>query len=127
MLCYKCKNEIPDYSLICTKCGAEMSIKARQRANMDTGAGPIPNVRPQSMLWFTILVSFYLYFDAISSFFTAAEYIFGPFKFLSETGVDEFIATFSQLGAKYKIYDIISLINRIANNKKKVQHKAGLF
>ena len=107
MLCYKCNSQIPDYSLVCTKCGAEMSVKARQRACMGAESGTIPTILPQSMLWFTILVSFYLFFDAISSVFTAAEYMFGPFKFLSETGVEEFIATFSDLNAGYKIIDII--------------------
>lgn len=108
MLCYKCNSQIPANSLVCAKCGAEMSVRARQK--YETGgnyAGPIPSSIPQPMMWFTILVSFYLFFDAISSFFTGAEYIFGPFKFLTETGVDEFIATFSELGAKYKIADII--------------------
>lgn len=108
MLCHKCNSQIPDYSLICTKCGAEMSVKARQGGTMGVNnMGSIPNVIPQPMLWFSILIKFYLFVEAISSFVTAADYIFGPFEFFAESGVEDLIITFSQLGSKYKIVDII--------------------
>ncbi|MBR3932601.1 MAG: hypothetical protein IKJ68_01645 [Clostridia bacterium] len=109
MLCYKCQNNIPDYSLVCTKCGAELSAKARQKAEMgaDFGQGTIPTVLPQPMMWFTILISFYLFFDAVSSLITAADYVFGPFEFFAYENMPEILRTFSQFDAKYKFIDII--------------------
>ena len=54
MLCYKCKREIPDNSLVCPSCGAEMSLYERSKYNSGTDTVEQRHYLP--MNWFKFLI-----------------------------------------------------------------------
>lgn len=73
MRCYKCQREIPDNSLVCPGCGAEMSVLARSRG----GFAPFGAGSQIPMNWYKFIIYFLLFFEAIQYIFTGISYITG--------------------------------------------------
>lgn len=79
MNCYKCGQNIPEYSLVCPNCGAEMSRNARmhrQAWNINMNMNFPPFGRP-SMMWYNLLILFYLFMEAFISLSSGIQYILG--------------------------------------------------
>ena len=121
MLCYKCQNTIPDYSLVCTNCGAEQSVLSRNKAHAGTDSAPIPNIAAKPMKWFNFLIYFYLFYEAASSYMSGITYILGSFMnisklisdsmsevAISQAQMPEIVFTCcSQFGSQFRVVDII--------------------
>lgn len=106
MLCYKCQNEIPDNSLMCPRCGAEMSDYAREqyRSGVHT-----TNTRSHylPMNWYKFLIYFMLFADAVMCICNAVSYITGEIYHLQSFG--EFTATeaYTHYGVGLRYADIL--------------------
>ncbi len=104
MLCYKCQENIPDYSLVCPRCGAEMSVNARKKYEM--GPMDVPPVMPMPMTWFNLLVMFYLFLEAFSFVVSGVEAITGFMQYAMPDS-EGIITSFADISGKYRIFDII--------------------
>jgi len=99
MLCYKCNNTIPDNSLVCPMCGAEMSDMAKERQSFGTGENKPLYL---SMKWYRFLIYFMLFADAIMSISTAASYFSGKIYELGTDGQILF-TSISEYGTAFRI------------------------
>ena len=104
MLCYKCSQNIPDYSLVCPNCGAEMSAKARTMHQM--GNMGMPMGFPMPMTWFRLLVGFYLFVEAFSFATSGIDAITG-FMHAALPDAEGLILSFADISKKLKFIDII--------------------
>ncbi len=108
MLCYKCRREIADNSLVCPNCGAEMSVFARRREGFGADGYPpygAGNVLP--MNWYKVLVFFILFFEAVQYIFTGISYITGYISKIPLGSEGYVVYSFSLLGGGFKWVDII--------------------
>ncbi len=102
MLCYKCQKEIPDNSLVCSWCGAEMSDAARR-----SGGFSAMGVQFLPMNWFKFLIYFVLFFEAVQYVFTGIMYITGYVAKLSLGGEGYVVYHISEYGRGYAWIDVL--------------------
>ncbi len=108
MICYKCSQNIPDYSLVCPNCGAEMSKKAQMGSHMGSFGTPfgMPFSLPQSMMWYNLLIMFYLFIEAFYSVLSGIQNIIGILPaVLAES--ENLVTGFADINPSLRFVDII--------------------
>ena len=105
MLCYKCGCAIADNSLVCPRCGAEMSVYARRTHESGEDANPFTSLIP--MNWYRFLIKFSLYASAITSFINGILYLTGYiYNMQSGSGTNAYMI-YMQFGDGLMISDIV--------------------
>ncbi len=130
MLCYKCARNIPDNSLVCPSCGAEMSVFARKRQANGMEDSPFGVLLP--MNWYRFLIYFSLIASAITNLSNGFLYITGQVYSIQSAGTLDAYMIYNQYGNELMITDIaygvltclfavFNLVTRsyLANFKKK--------
>ena len=105
MLCYKCNSTIPDNSLVCPKCGAEMSVYARRTHESGEDANPFTSLIP--MNWYRFLIKFSLYASAITSFINGILYLTGYIHTMQSGASTNAYMIYMQFGDGLMISDMV--------------------
>ncbi len=105
MNCYRCNRNIPDYSLVCPNCGAEMSQRAKTGGQSPFMNMNFPPFGTGSMAWYSILVTVYLFMEAFISAVSGIQYISG---FIPEVMKNsEGIMYYCQINGTLKYIDVL--------------------
>ena len=105
MLCYKCSRNIPDNSLVCPSCGAEMSVFARNRQANGMEDSPFGALLP--MNWYRFLIYFSLIASAITNLSNGILYITGQVYSIQSAGALDAYMIYNQYGKFLMLTDII--------------------
>ena len=105
MKCYKCSSEIPENTIVCPLCGAEMSQRARSEFQFG-GMYSAPKTAYTPMRWFKFLIYFMLFADAITSIANAYGFITGSIYSIISAGEYKAADAYAEYGTVLRIADI---------------------
>ena len=105
MLCYKCARNIPDNSLVCPSCGAEMSVFARNRQANGMEGKPFGSLLP--MNWYRFLIYFSLIASAITNLTNGIGYITGHIYSLQSAGTIDAYMIYNEYGKELMVIDVV--------------------
>ena len=105
MLCYKCGSTIADNSLVCPRCGAEMSVYARRTHESGADANPYTSLVP--MNWYKFLIYFSIYASAITSFVSGIMFLTGYIYSIQSGGNTNAYMIYVQFGKGLMLSDMV--------------------